>query len=139
MVLHRKEASWSQLLGLLCSNKSIFWSPNTRPSLSHITVVEVAVVTMQMLNLLALTLTVLSLPAGQVAWKRAVRGVREMCDVCDTTIFNLHWVCSKCGFGVCVDCYRMRKKSSHEGGSAYYYLKQRGRRGNKICVGLGSQ
>ncbi|XP_015718116.1 lysine-specific demethylase 3A isoform X2 [Coturnix japonica] len=49
-------------------------------------------------------------PHRQVAWKRAVRGVREMCDVCDTTIFNLHWVCSKCGFGVCVDCYRMRKK-----------------------------
>ncbi|KAM6269577.1 lysine-specific demethylase 3A isoform 2-T2 [Porphyrio hochstetteri] len=53
-------------------------------------------------------------PHRQVAWKRAVRGVREMCDVCDTTIFNLHWVCSKCGFGVCVDCYRMKKKSFHE-------------------------
>ncbi|KAM6136095.1 lysine-specific demethylase 3A isoform 2-T2 [Phoenicopterus ruber ruber] len=53
-------------------------------------------------------------PHRQVAWKRAVRGVREMCDVCDTTIFNLHWVCSKCGFGVCVDCYRMKKKSLHE-------------------------
>ncbi|XP_053560250.1 lysine-specific demethylase 3A isoform X2 [Bombina bombina] len=46
-----------------------------------------------------------------IGWKRAVRGVREMCDVCDTTIFNLHWVCPKCGFGVCVDCYRMKKKS----------------------------
>ncbi|OXB54265.1 hypothetical protein ASZ78_012702 [Callipepla squamata] len=53
-------------------------------------------------------------PHRQVAWKRAVRGVREMCDVCDTTIFNLHWVCSKCGFGVCVDCYRMRKKGIHD-------------------------
>ncbi|XP_025889893.1 lysine-specific demethylase 3A isoform X1 [Nothoprocta perdicaria] len=53
-------------------------------------------------------------PHKQVAWKRAVRGVREMCDVCDTTIFNLHWVCSKCGFGVCVDCYRMKKKSLHQ-------------------------
>ncbi|XP_050803311.1 lysine-specific demethylase 3A isoform X2 [Gopherus flavomarginatus] len=53
-------------------------------------------------------------PHRQVAWKRAVRGVREMCDVCDTTIFNLHWVCPKCGFGVCVDCYRMKKKSIHE-------------------------
>ncbi|KAM4809594.1 lysine-specific demethylase 3A [Rhinophrynus dorsalis] len=49
-------------------------------------------------------------PQKQVAWKRAVRGVREMCDVCDTTIFNLHWVCPKCGFGVCVDCYRMKKQ-----------------------------
>ncbi|XP_069488282.1 lysine-specific demethylase 3A [Ambystoma mexicanum] len=50
-------------------------------------------------------------PHKQVVWKRAVRGVREMCDVCDTTIFNLHWVCPKCGFGVCVDCYKLKKKS----------------------------
>ncbi|XP_073198969.1 lysine-specific demethylase 3A isoform X3 [Lepidochelys kempii] len=57
-------------------------------------------------------------PHRQVAWKRAVRGVREMCDVCDTTIFNLHWVCPKCGFGVCVDCYRMKKKSIHEDGAS---------------------
>ncbi|XP_036189789.1 lysine-specific demethylase 3A isoform X5 [Myotis myotis] len=55
---------------------------------------------------------------GQVAWKRAVRGVREMCDVCDTTIFNLHWVCPRCGFGVCVDCYRMKRKNFQQG-SAY--------------------
>ncbi|XP_014439631.1 lysine-specific demethylase 3A isoform X2 [Tupaia chinensis] len=49
-----------------------------------------------------------------VAWKRAVKGVREMCDVCDTTIFNLHWVCPRCGFGVCVDCYRMKKKNCQQ-------------------------
>ncbi|XP_006028705.1 lysine-specific demethylase 3A isoform X1 [Alligator sinensis] len=55
-------------------------------------------------------------PHKQVAWKRAVHGVREMCDVCDTTIFNLHWVCPKCGFVVCVDCYRMKKKSLHQDG-----------------------
>ncbi|KAM5172810.1 lysine-specific demethylase 3B isoform 2-T2 [Mantella aurantiaca] len=48
-------------------------------------------------------------PQQKVAWKRAVRGVREMCDVCETTLFNIHWVCRKCGFGVCLDCYRMRK------------------------------
>uniref|UniRef100_A0A8C0KVI6 Lysine-specific demethylase n=1 Tax=Canis lupus dingo TaxID=286419 RepID=A0A8C0KVI6_CANLU len=51
----------------------------------------------------------------QVAWKRAVKGVREMCDVCDTTIFNLHWVCPRCGFGVCVDCYRMKRKNCQQG------------------------
>ncbi|MEE6511314.1 hypothetical protein FKM82_017799 [Ascaphus truei] len=65
-------------------------------------------------------------PQKQVAWKRAVRGVREMCDVCDTTIFNLHWVCPKCGFGVCMDCYRMKKKSlSHDddGTEAFSWLK----------------
>uniref|UniRef100_A0A2K6SXM3 Lysine-specific demethylase n=1 Tax=Saimiri boliviensis boliviensis TaxID=39432 RepID=A0A2K6SXM3_SAIBB len=53
-------------------------------------------------------------PHRQVAWKRAVKGVREMCDVCDTTIFNLHWVCPRCGFGVCVDCYRMKRKNCQQ-------------------------
>lgn len=50
-----------------------------------------------------------------MAWKRAVRGVREMCDVCETTLFNIHWVCRKCGFGVCLDCYRLRKNQPHDG------------------------
>ncbi|XP_043191367.1 lysine-specific demethylase 3A-like [Amphibalanus amphitrite] len=44
-----------------------------------------------------------------VAWKRVVQGCREMCDVCETTLFNVHWVCSRCGFAVCVDCYRGRR------------------------------
>ncbi|CAB1325222.1 unnamed protein product [Coregonus sp. 'balchen'] len=48
-------------------------------------------------------------PHQKVAWKRAVRGIREMCDVCETTLFNIHWVCRKCGFGVCLDCYRQRR------------------------------
>ena len=49
-------------------------------------------------------------PDVKIAWKRAVQGVREMCDVCDTTLFNMHWVCYKCGFVACIDCYRLRKK-----------------------------
>ncbi|XP_075889042.1 lysine-specific demethylase 3B isoform X1 [Nelusetta ayraudi] len=53
-------------------------------------------------------------PHQKVAWKRAVRGVREMCDVCETTLFNIHWVCRKCGFGVCLDCYRLRKNRLRE-------------------------
>lgn len=53
-------------------------------------------------------------PHQKVAWKRAVRGVREMCDVCETTLFNIHWVCRKCGFGVCLDCYRLRKNRARE-------------------------
>lgn len=44
-----------------------------------------------------------------ITWKRVVQGVREMCDVCETTLFNIHWVCDKCGFVVCIDCYRARK------------------------------
>lgn len=44
-----------------------------------------------------------------IAWKRVVQGVREMCDVCETTLFNYHWTCGKCGFVVCIDCYKSRK------------------------------
>ncbi|KAJ8961960.1 hypothetical protein NQ314_005862 [Rhamnusium bicolor] len=47
-----------------------------------------------------------------VAWKRVVQGVREMCDVCETTLFNFHWACGKCGFVVCIDCYKSRKKGA---------------------------
>ena len=42
----------------------------------------------------------------EIAWKRPVYGIREMCDVCNTTLFNVHWVCPKCGYVVCLDCYR---------------------------------
>ncbi|KAK3723792.1 hypothetical protein QZH41_007105 [Actinostola sp. cb2023] len=45
-----------------------------------------------------------------ISYKRAVIGLREMCDACATTIFNIHWVCQKCGFGVCLDCYDLRVK-----------------------------
>ncbi|KAL1509972.1 hypothetical protein ABEB36_004635 [Hypothenemus hampei] len=47
-----------------------------------------------------------------VAWKRVVQGVREMCDVCETTLFNYHWACGKCGFVVCLDCYKSRKNGT---------------------------
>jgi len=39
-----------------------------------------------------------------VSWKRSVGGVRELCDVCSTTLFNTHWTCFHCGFTVCIDC-----------------------------------
>lgn len=48
-------------------------------------------------------------PNKTIAWKKAVKGVREICDVCEATLFNFHWTCNKCGFGVCLDCYRDRK------------------------------
>ena len=44
-----------------------------------------------------------------IVWKPAVKGVREMCDVCKTTLFNHHWICGRCGLFVCLDCYRFRK------------------------------
>lgn len=46
----------------------------------------------------------------KIAWKRVVQGIREMCDVCETTLFNYHWACTRCGFGVCIDCYKAREK-----------------------------
>uniref|UniRef100_A0AAR2KNN7 Lysine-specific demethylase n=1 Tax=Pygocentrus nattereri TaxID=42514 RepID=A0AAR2KNN7_PYGNA len=62
-------------------------------------------------------------PHQKVAWKRAVRGVREMCDVCETTLFNIHWVCRKCGFGVCLDCYRLRRSRPHDDDEVFSWLK----------------
>ncbi|KAL5970286.1 Lysine-specific demethylase 3A [Taenia solium] len=47
----------------------------------------------------------LNSPSRLIAWKRPVQGVREMCDVCETTMFNSHWVCTKCGYSVCSACY----------------------------------
>jgi len=47
--------------------------------------------------------------ASKVVWKRAIQGVREMCDACDATLFNVHWTCGKCGFAVCADCFRARR------------------------------
>ncbi|XP_059486049.1 lysine-specific demethylase 3A isoform X2 [Neocloeon triangulifer] len=45
----------------------------------------------------------------KIVWKKVVQKVREMCDVCETTLFNFHWACDKCGFVVCIDCYKNRK------------------------------
>ena len=44
-----------------------------------------------------------------IVWKPAVKGVREMCDVCKTTLFNYHWMCNKCGMFICLDCYQFRR------------------------------
>lgn len=49
----------------------------------------------------------------KIVWKKSVNGVREMCDVCRTTIFNYHWSCGKCGFVVCVDCFKFKFKGNH--------------------------
>jgi hypothetical protein len=57
-----------------------------------------------------------------VAWKRAVRSVREMCDVCKTTLFNFHWTCPRCGIFVCIDCYQVKTKAAHSCVSPAFYL-----------------
>eukprot|EP00066_Takifugu_rubripes_P028230 XP_011617496.1 PREDICTED: probable JmjC domain-containing histone demethylation protein 2C isoform X2 [Takifugu rubripes] len=59
----------------------------------------------------------------KLAWKRAVRGVREMCDACEVTIFNIHWVCQKCGFVVCLDCFKAKERRSSKDKELYSWLK----------------
>lgn len=38
-----------------------------------------------------------------------------MCDACEATLFNIHWVCQKCGFVVCLDCYKAKERRSCKG------------------------
>jgi len=51
--------------------------------------------------------------AEEIAWKKPVEGIREMCDGCNTTLFNMHWTCSKCGHAVCLDCYDTLRQCKH--------------------------
>jgi [histone H3]-dimethyl-L-lysine9 demethylase len=37
-------------------------------------------------------------------WKRLIDGVLEICDLCSTTLFNYHFICTKCGLSLCVEC-----------------------------------
>ncbi|XP_056101841.1 probable JmjC domain-containing histone demethylation protein 2C isoform X2 [Rhinichthys klamathensis goyatoka] len=60
---------------------------------------------------------------AKIAWKRAVRGVRESCDACEATLFNIHWVCQKCGFVVCLDCYKAKERKSSKDKELYTWLK----------------
>ena len=53
---------------------------------------------------------------GEVTWKRPLLRVREMCDVCSTTLFNIHWTCSLCGYCACIDCFREVAVPVHSGG-----------------------
>ncbi|XP_067858715.1 probable JmjC domain-containing histone demethylation protein 2C isoform X2 [Heptranchias perlo] len=63
-------------------------------------------------------------PDAKIAWKRAVKGVQEMCDACEATLFNIHWVCQKCGFVVCLDCYEARERmGSKADKELYVWLK----------------
>ncbi|KAG5266457.1 hypothetical protein AALO_G00232310 [Alosa alosa] len=59
----------------------------------------------------------------QMVWKRAVRGVREMCDACEATLFSMHWACHKCGFVVCMDCYKARERKSARDKELYAWFR----------------
>lgn len=48
----------------------------------------------------------------KLLWKKNIKGIRETCDVCKTSIFNYHWTCRSCGFVVCTDCHRTKLNDS---------------------------
>ena len=56
--------------------------------------------------------------AENISWKRPVKGIREMCDSCSTTLFNMHWTCTKCGHAVCLDCYNALLQCKHSADDA---------------------
>ncbi len=62
-----------------------------------------------------------------VIWKRLQYKVREMCDVCSTSLFNAHFTCTECGIIVCTDCHQTRMKGnlSYQGSSGTYKSKKR--------------
>lgn len=49
---------------------------------------------------------------GEILWKRPVLQTREQCDVCSTSLFNLHWTCTYCGANACLDCHRERSNGT---------------------------
>ena len=44
-----------------------------------------------------------------------------MCDVCSTTLFNVHWTCAECSSMVCLDCYKTRRHG-YSGGYSVEYM-----------------
>ncbi|XP_078095666.1 uncharacterized protein LOC144510152 isoform X2 [Mustelus asterias] len=47
---------------------------------------------------------------GSIACKAAFGEKEETCDSCHSVVFNLHWVCPRCGFFVCTDCFDLKHK-----------------------------
>ncbi|KAI8068419.1 hypothetical protein BC940DRAFT_34751 [Gongronella butleri] len=43
-------------------------------------------------------------PEKQRYLRPAMQSVRQICDVCSTSLFNLSFVCRECAFEVCIDC-----------------------------------
>ncbi|XP_051897123.1 probable JmjC domain-containing histone demethylation protein 2C isoform X2 [Pristis pectinata] len=49
---------------------------------------------------------------GAIACKAPNGEKEERCDSCHSVVFNLHWVCPRCGFFVCMDCYNLKQKKN---------------------------
>uniref|UniRef100_A0A8C0IYP0 Lysine-specific demethylase n=1 Tax=Chelonoidis abingdonii TaxID=106734 RepID=A0A8C0IYP0_CHEAB len=48
------------------------------------------------------------------AWRRG-KGTLQACDACQHGLFNTHWSCSSCGFQLCLECYRTKRKRASPG------------------------
>lgn len=46
--------------------------------------------------------------AVHAVWRTPVSECRELCDVCSTSLYNVHWFCARCGFVSCIRCFRSR-------------------------------
>ena len=44
------------------------------------------------------------------AWKKHVYQARELCDVCETTIFSSHFFCDMCAYTVCRKCFEQKSE-----------------------------
>jgi [histone H3]-dimethyl-L-lysine9 demethylase len=51
---------------------------------------------------------------SELIWKRTIERVSEICDLCSTTLFNLHFICSICGISLCFDCIDESKDGSFD-------------------------
>lgn len=41
-------------------------------------------------------------------------GVIEICDLCSTTLFNFHFICTRCGLSLCIDCVKESEDNTFE-------------------------
>lgn len=55
-------------------------------------------------------------------WKRLQQS-RETCDICDGTIFNLHFICESCGFTTCSVCLQKRLAGKHGAAAFLYHIQ----------------
>jgi hypothetical protein len=77
-------------------------------------------------------------------WRRPVLQVREQCDVCHTSLFNIHWTCHHCGTYTCLDCYSERQnevvrwkpksKIDKEERDKFFWLKCNHREGHDLIL-----
>lgn len=49
-------------------------------------------------------------PPQAVAYRKVFTGP-QICDACQRAFFNSHWICSRCGFQLCLECQRSKEKA----------------------------